>query len=196
MAKPNTAPSIAEHFVAWQCQIRQLAMREEGGRPVPGMQPRVLDSSKLEMAPALTVLMVPKEPDESTAFFRYQVMKTPDPRTVYERALTFLQADYFQDPDAFSDRLLAVLSPGSSLAESLCARGECILAFEQGRQRYELPCTVRELKPGKPAREAAIWHNRLFNPALPDAVHVLGFKPDWASVRADPWPGGRKSRSP
>jgi hypothetical protein len=108
MAKPNAAPSIAEQFLAWQCQIRQLAMREEGGRPVPGMQPRVLDSSKLEMAPALTVLMVPKEPDESTAFFRYQVMKTPDPRTVYERALTFLQADYFQDPDAFSDRLLAL----------------------------------------------------------------------------------------
>ena len=89
-------------------------MREEGGPPVSRHAAAGSGCVWLEMAPALTVLMVPKEPDESTAFFRYQVMKTPDPRTVYERALTFLQADYFQDPDAFSDRLLAVLSPGSS----------------------------------------------------------------------------------
>ena len=130
-------------------------MREEGGRPSPGMRPRVLDISGREISPALTVLMIPKEPEESTAFFRYQVMKTPDPRAVYERALTFLQADYFQDPDAFGDRLVSVLSAGAALAASLLAEGECILAFEQGRQRYQLPCKVREMKPGSPTREAA-----------------------------------------
>ncbi|HET9538672.1 MAG TPA: hypothetical protein VFP43_25550 [Mesorhizobium sp.] len=157
-------------------------MREEGGRPSQGMRPRVLDVSGREVALALTVLLIPKDPKESTAFFRYQVMQTPEPRAVYERALRFLQADYFQDPDAFSDRLVSVLSAGASLARSLLDQGECILAFEQGRQRYDLPCTVRELKPGSAAREAAIWHNRLFNPALPDTVHVLQFKPDWASA--------------
>jgi hypothetical protein len=170
-------------------------MREAGGRPSPGMQPQVVDPGGLELAPALTVLMVPKKPAESTAFFRYQVMKTVDPRDLYERALTFLQADYFQDPDAFSDRLLAVLSPGSALAAALLAAGECILVFVQGRQHYDLPCRVREVAAGKPAREAALWHNRLFNPALPDTAHVLGFRPDWASASADPWPR-RKSRSP
>jgi hypothetical protein len=42
------------------------------------------------------------------------------------------------------------------------------------------------MKLGSPAREAAIWHNRLFNPALPDTVHVLEFKPDWtSSTRGD-----------
>jgi hypothetical protein len=41
---------------------------------------------------------------------------------------------------------------------------------------------VRELKPGNAAREAAIWHNRVFNPALPDTVQVITFKPDWASA--------------
>ena len=157
-------------------------MREEGGRPRPGMRPRVLDISGGEISPALTVLMIPKEPEESTAFFRYQVMKTPDPRAVYERALIFLQADYFQDPDAFGDRLVSVLSAGAALAALLLAEGECILVFEQGRQRYRLPCKVSELKPGSAAREAAIWHNRLFNPALPDTVHVLEFKPDWTSA--------------
>ena len=156
-------------------------MREDGGRPSPGMRPRVLDTAGRELAPALTVLLIPKEPEESTAFFRFQVMKTPDPRDVYERALTFLQADYFQDPDAFSDRLASVLSAGASLARSLLNQGECILVFEQGRQRYDLPCTVREPKPGSASREAAIWHNRLFNPASPDTVHVLEFRPDWTA---------------
>jgi hypothetical protein len=182
MGKRLSAHAIGDHFLAWQCRIRQVAMREEGGRPSQGMRPRVLDVSGREVALALTVLLIPKDPKESTAFFRYQVMQTPEPRAVYERALRFLQADYFQDPDAFSDRLVSVLSAGASLARSLLDQGECILAFEQGRQRYDLPCTVRELKPGSAAREAAIWHNRLFNPALPDTVHVLQFKPDWASA--------------
>ena len=183
MAKRLSDHAIVAHFLEWQCRIRQVAMREDGGRPSPGMQPRVLDGAGLEMAPALTVLMIQKEPEESTAFFRYQVTKSPDRRAVYERALTFLQADYFQDPDAFSDRLVSVLSAGASLAASLLEEGKCILVFEQGRQRYQLPCKVRELKPGSAAREAAIWHSRLFNPALPDTVHVLGFQPDWASGR-------------
>jgi hypothetical protein len=196
MGKRLSNQPIGAHFLEWQCRIRQVSMREEGGRPSPGMQPRILDGSGREIAPALTVLMIPKEPEESTAFFRYQVMKTPDPRAVYERALTFLQADYFQDPDAFSDRLVSVLTADAALARVLLDQGECTLVFEQGRQRYQLLCKVRELKPGSAAREAAIWHNRLFNPALPDTVHVLGFQPDWASVRADPWPGGRRSRSP
>ena len=74
-------------------------MREDGGRPSPGMRPRVLDTAGRELAPALTVLLIPKEPEESTAFFRFQVMKTPDPRDVYERALAYLQADYFQTPE-------------------------------------------------------------------------------------------------
>ena len=65
-----------------------------------------------ELAPALTVLIVPKEPAESTAFFRFQVLKTQDPRDVYERGLAFLQADYFQQPKSFSDRLTAVLAGG------------------------------------------------------------------------------------
>ncbi len=33
---------IRDHFLAWQCRIRQMAMREQGGRPSPGMRPRVL----------------------------------------------------------------------------------------------------------------------------------------------------------
>ena len=98
-------------------------MREQGGRPSPGMRPRVRDTSGRELAPALTVLLVPEEPGESTAFFRFQVMKTQDPRDVYERVLDYLQADYFQQPLNFSDRLTAVLPESSPLAERLLADG-------------------------------------------------------------------------
>ena len=170
-------------------------MREQGGRPSPGMRPRVLDAQGQELAPALTVLLIPNEPEESTAFFRFQVMKTPDPRDVYERALTFLQADYFQEPETFSDRLVTVLPRDAALAAALLDERACVLEFVQSRQSYRIAAEVRALKSGHAAREAAIWHNRLFNPALPDTVHVLGLQPDWDSARADPEPVGRTSRS-
>ena len=83
------------------------------------MRPRVLDTAGRELAPALTVLLIPKEPEESTAFFRFQVMKTPDPRDVYEHALAYLQADYFQtESESFRDRLVTRASRQSSLAAS------------------------------------------------------------------------------
>ena len=90
--------ALRDHFLGWQCRIRQIAMRQDGGRPSPGMRPRVLTTAGRELSPALTVLIVPKEPEESTAFFRFQVQKSRDPRDIYERGLAFLQADYFQQP--------------------------------------------------------------------------------------------------
>ena len=107
--KPVAAKTLRDDFLAWQCRIRQIAMRQDGGRPSPGMRPRVRDGSGRELSPALTVLIVPRDPAESTDFFRFQVLKTPDPRDLYERALTYLQADYFQQPAEFGDVLTAVL---------------------------------------------------------------------------------------
>jgi hypothetical protein len=160
-------------------------MRQDGGRPSAGMCPRLFDRSGVrEIAPALTVLLIPKHPSESTAFFRFQVMRTSDPRELYERALNYLQADYFQSPENFSDKLASVLPADAPFATALTAQGRCILDFAQFGQAYRLPCAVFELEPGEAARESAIWHNRLFNPALPDTVHVLAFKPVWASAQA------------
>src|SRR5690606_28902486 len=99
-----------------------------------------------ELAPALTVLLLPEAPEESTAFFRFQVLKSVDPRETYGKALTFLQADYFQDPARFSDRLLATLPIDSALANVLVAAKRCVLDFAQGPWRYRLPCKVKALK--------------------------------------------------
>ena len=99
------------------------------------MRPRLLDRDGRELAPALTVLIVPRDPAESTAFFRFQVLKTADPRDLLERALTFLQADYFQRPETFGDKLVAVLPQASPLASSLFSKGKCVLAFDQFKDR-------------------------------------------------------------
>jgi hypothetical protein len=177
---------LRRRFLGWQCRLRQIAMRQDGGRPSPGMRPRVLADAGEEIAPALTVLIIPDEPDESTAFFRFQLQRSADPRDAYERGLAFLQADYFQEPAAFSDRLVAVLPERSPAASRLVAEKRCLLVFDQWRQSFRLPCTVDELAVGDALRDAALWHNRLFNPMLPDSVHVLSFQPDWTSASADP----------
>jgi hypothetical protein len=182
------AQKLRDHFLGWQCRIRQIAMRQDGGRPSPGMRPRVLDSVGREIAPALTVLIVPKESAETTALFRFQVQKTSDPKDVYERGLALLQADYFQQPETFSDRLTALLPGGSALATTLLAERACILEFDQFRQSYRLPSRISALPSGDPTREATIWHNRLFNPSLPDDVQVLAFRPDWDLAEATPAP--------
>jgi hypothetical protein len=191
----QSAQARRDDFLAWQCRIRQIAMREDGGRPSPGMRPRVLDGSGQQLAPALTLLLLPRDPAESTAFFRFQVMRSADPRDIYERALTHLQADYFQQPRTFSDRLTAVLPATSPLAATLLADATCVLAFDQFRQSYRLPCTVLALPVGDAAREATLWHNRVFNPSLPDDVLVLQFRPDWMSAGTGPGPAGRKPAS-
>ena len=186
MASKAADSGLRERFLGWQCRIRQIAMRQNGGRPSPGMRPRVLAPNGDEIAPALTVLLVQKRPEESTAFFRFQAQKETDPRKVYERGLAFLQGEYFQLPDLFADRLAAVLPDDSDLAMRLKTIGMCILAFDQFGQRFGLPCDVCELAEGDAMRDAAIWHNRIFNPALPDSVRVFSFNPDWAASSATP----------
>jgi hypothetical protein len=182
--KKPSVRTFREDFLAWQCRIRQIAMRAEGGRPSQGMRPRVLDEAGTEFSAALTVLLVPKKPEESTAFFRFQVMRSADPRDLYERGLAYLQADYFHRPHNFSDKVTAVLDAASPLAATLLAEKHCVLAFDQFSQRYLVPCAATLLATRDAAREASLWHNRIFNPSLPDEVSVIQFKPDWASARS------------
>lgn len=159
-------------------------MREHGGRPTPGMCPRLVMESGEERLPALTVLLAHEAPEESTAFFRFQVMKSPDPRETYQKALRFLQSEYYQDAKHFSDRLLAVMPPDAAVAAELTNAGRCILDFAQGRHSFRVPCKVKVVKESNANYEAAIWHNRVFNPALPDGAQVLAFKPDWKAAEA------------
>jgi hypothetical protein len=186
VAANHPAAVLRRHFLGWQCRLRQHAVRHDGGRPGSGMRPRVLAADGIEMAAAITVLLVPRAPAESTAQFRHHVRRTHDPAQRYQKALEILSAAFYQHPDQFSDRLTALFAGESVLVTTLVEGGRCTLEFAQYNQRYILPCAVAVETAGDPAFEATYWHNALFNPRIPDNVTVLAFAPDWAAASADP----------
>lgn len=178
--------ALRDHFLGWQCRLRQLSVRQAGGRPTTGMRPAVALPGEDEAAGRLTVLIVQREPDEATAEFRHMARRTHDPAERYNSVLKFLAAAYYQHPQDFAGELTALFGPGSELAGRLLAAGRCTLYFGQYAQRYVLPCRVRSLQEAEPAYQATYWHNRLFNPDLPANLRILGFRPDWAHALADP----------
>lgn len=173
------AAALRDEFIGWQCRIRQLAVRQAGGRPQPAMRPRVLSPEGEAVAEAVTVLIVPQEPEESTKLFRYQVLKTQDPVERYDKVLEILAASYFQQPRQFSDVMTALFGPQAAVAARLLDLGRCVLEFEQFSQAYRVPCAVAALGPEHPFHQATYWHNRLYNPNMPPDISVLAFTPDW-----------------
>ena len=184
--KPISDHELKTQFLAWQCRLRQMAARQHGGKPSPGMCPRVLDRSGEVILPAMTILILPADPHESTAYFKFQVQKTLDPRKVYESALNYLQGDYFSVAAEFSDEMTALFQPNSKVAAELVKLGQCLLEFEQHGQVWRMTCMVRRLPARSPAREASLWHNRAFNRNIPGDAPVIGFTPDWRSAGTSP----------
>ena len=188
--RPEAAQAaLRDHFLGWQCRLRQMAVRQAGGRPTSGMRPEVRLAEADTPLGAITTLIVRREPREATAQFRHLVRKTQDPAERHDAALETLAAAYYQRPREFSDELTALFGPAPGLADQLLAAGRCVLDFAQYSQRYRLPCAARNLGEDEPAFQATYWHNALFNPALPGGVRVLGFQPDWARAEAEPGVG-------
>lgn len=179
MSKPAAA-ALRARFIGWQCRLRQLAVREAGGKPSAGMRPQVLSSAGQELAAAITVLVVPNNPGDSTRLFQYQVLRTQDPLERYDKALAVLAGGYFQQPREFSDVMTALFAASSTLADTLRRLGRCRLHFEQHGHAYRLPCKVQELAPDHALYQSTYWHNRLYNARLPADVRVLTFKPVWS----------------
>ena len=174
-------------FLKWQCRVRQIAMRAAGGRPDAAIRPTVIFPDGNEHGCITTILL--KRPAFSvTPEFRHMVSRTHDPAERREAAVRFLAASHYQKAEEFSDELAAAFAPGSAFAEAACRSGQCRLVFDVYSQRFDLACSVRLHGPLDPFREAAYWHNKLFNPELhPDTV-VLGFVPDWERSKAVPEP--------
>ena len=178
------ATALCREFLGWQCRIRQLAVRREGGHPSPGMRPRVSSSRGEPLSAGIVTLIVEAEPEESTQLFRYQYLRTQDPNERYDAMLEFLQGSYFQDPARFSDVLTALFGADSRLAASLLSAGECLLDFEQYASGYRIPCAVGRLSDSQALYQATLWHNRMFNQHLPPEVQNLCFRPDWPHAAA------------
>ncbi|MAZ21831.1 MAG: hypothetical protein CMN19_11885 [Roseovarius sp.] len=174
-------------FLRWQCRVRQMAMRDQEGRPDDAITPAVyLPGEDDAMGHIITLLN--KSPGYSvTAELDYMAAKTNDPAQRRDQALQFLAAGYYQNAVEFSDILTATFPPGSEGAKTLHEAGHVTLVFEAFNQRFDLKCKVWRLAAHNPLHAATIAHNRLFNPALPPGTEVLGFEPDWdASSAAAP----------
>lgn len=180
------ALALRDHFLGWQCRIRQHAVRQQDGRPSPGMRPRALSRDGALITQAVTVLVVPREPEETNYRFRHLARRTHDPAERFQKALETLSEAYFQRPREFSDQMTALFGPDSTLASALLAAPGCILEFEQFSQRYRVPCAAAELPRDDPAWQHTYWHNFLFNPALPPDPRILAFAPHWSEAEADP----------
>ncbi|MEM7225200.1 MAG: hypothetical protein AAF495_19635 [Pseudomonadota bacterium] len=178
--------ALRDHFLGWQCRVRQLAVRDDEGRPGEGMRPGVVLAGGERPIARITVLVVRRDPEESTAQFRHIVRATKDPAERYKNALKVLSATYYQRARDFSDEITALFGAESALADRLLRDQGCGLAFEQFSQRYRLPCQVRTIGQREPAYQATYWHNSLFNPNLPGDLRILGFKPNWAEAEAEP----------
>jgi hypothetical protein len=177
---------LRDHFLGWQCRVRQYAVRHAAGRPTSGMRPAVTLAGDDEALGQITVLIHKQAPEEITAQFRHMVLKTQDPAERWEGAIRVLQAAYFQRAREFSDVMTALFGPGSRAAARLSQQGRCLLTFEQYNQGYCVPCKVRRLGESEPLYQATYWHNSLFNPSLPAGIAVLAFTPDWAHAAAEP----------
>jgi len=180
----QAAAALRGEFLGWQCRIRQLAAREDGGRPSSGMRPRVSSRSGIELSPGIVTLIVESEPEHSTQQFRYQYLRTQDPNERYDSMLEVLQGSYFQDPTRFSDVLTALFAAESPLAAQLLDAGGCVLEFEQYTQGYRMRCAVTRLAESHALHQATLWHNRMFNPQLPPGIQILAFRPDWPHAAA------------
>jgi hypothetical protein len=181
----QAAAALRDDFLGWQCRIRQLSVRQGGGRPTPGMRPRVLTPEGEELSPGIVILIVERDPTDSTALIRHQYLKTNDPVERYDKILEILAGSYFQQPAGFTDVMTASFGPESTVAQRLLNHGRCVLAFEQYAQAYRLPCRAAELARDDDLYQATYWHNRMFNPSMPPGVRVLAFTPDW--VHAAGW---------
>lgn len=179
---------LRDAFLRWQCRVRQMAMRENSGRPDEAITPAVFLRDEVEpLGHVITVLN--KAPGYTlTPELMHMSARTNDPAQRRDQAIQFLSAAYYQKPHEFSDMLTATFPPGSPGAAAIREADRVRLVFDAFAQRFDLRCKVWRLAPHNPFHQATIAHNQLFNPAIPGGTEVLGFEPDWASSTADPMP--------
>lgn len=174
--------ALQQEFIGWQCRIRQMAVRNYDGMPMPAMRPRVSSRKGEVLSVATTLLLVPEEAGPSLAFLRFQLQKTPDHKQARAAVVGYLAGEFYQLPELFSDEMTAVFTAGSELAAGMLKRKEVLLDFEQYSQSYRMFAKVRKLALREEARDFSLWHARAFNPNIPADSLVLGFRPDWRSA--------------
>ena len=177
---------LCEAFMRWQCRVRQIAMREQEGRPSDAIMPGVILSRNDEpMGHVITILS--KLPVYSrTPELQHICRSTNDPARRREKALQLLSESYYQKHREFSEILTATFLPGSTAAKALEEAGDCRLVFDAYSQMFDLRCRIIRLGNSHPNFHATWWHNVAFNPQLDPETIILGFVPTWETSTAFP----------
>lgn len=181
-----TASPLRTAFLKWQCRVRQIAMRDNQGRPDDAITPALyLPGDDAPMGHIIT--LINKTPGYSvTPELQHMLAKTNDPAQRRDQALRFFSATYYQKAAEFSDILTATFPAGSPGAAKIRAAEHVRLRFDAYAQVFDLSCKVWRLTEQNPLRQATMAHNKLFNPALAPDTEVLGFEPDWSQSTSDP----------
>ncbi len=166
-----------QSFISWQCRLRKLSMREKDGQPSAGMSAGIRSVSGGDEQARINFLINRKESADRTSEFRHIIRKTHDSREWVKNGLRILAERHYHETDQFEPELTALFSDDSSTADALLKAGECQLRFAEGSIEHEFNFGVRSLDQDDAQFQSTYWHNRLFNPALPGKVRVLGFKP-------------------
>ena len=181
----STSP-LRKAFLKWQCRVRQIAMRDNHGRPDDAITPALFLPGEAEpMGHIITLLN--KSPGYSvTPELLHMAKKTNDPAQRRDQAIRFFSATYYQKAAEFSDILTATFPPGSPGAAAIREAETVRLRFDAYAQVFDLNCRVWKLAPHNPLHQATFAHNQLFNPALAPDTEVLGFEPDWDASTSEP----------
>ena len=166
-----------KRFVSWQCRLRKMSMREQGGQPSPGMSAGVYSICGGEEQSRMNFLMVKQDSEFLNSELNHIIRKTQDSAERVKNGLRILSERHYQDDFNFSEDLTALFSLDSALADALITAGECHLKFAESSIEHEFDFSVRELEQRDSAYQATYCHNHLFNPALPGRVRILGFTP-------------------
>jgi hypothetical protein len=166
-----------QRFIAWQCRLRKLSMRELDGRPSAGMSAGVYSVSGGDEQSRMNFLILRRDSAPRTDEFRHIVRKTQDSSEWMQNGLRILAEMHYHESEQFDHRLTALFSIDSTLAEALLGAGECHLKFAENSIDYGFDFDVAELAEDHELFQATYWHNRLFNPTLPGKVRVLVFTP-------------------
>ncbi len=175
---PKKVP-LREEFLKWQCRLRQIIVRENGGKPDHSIMP-VVHSETGTWDPFQVITVLCRNLQHSvTPEMHHMVKSTNDPFQVRDKAIKFFSERYYQQFDRFSDTLTATFEENSIRYGDLMQSKTCILRFEAFNKRYALTCKLEEFPVSDYFWQATYWHNLLFNPNLSPAIKVLGFSPDW-----------------
>jgi len=104
---------LRDKFLKWQCRVRQMAMRENEGRPDDAIMPEVFLSGEDETIGQIITLLNKTPASSMIPEMLHMARKTNDPALIRSQAIQFLAATYFQKHRSFSDLLTSVFLPGS-----------------------------------------------------------------------------------